>query len=317
MNKNISSETQSPNFVWKPEAGRKLLYCLIAVVIVIQIVPQVFGAMGIQVPWRGRIANQTYTYFIGLFVMWHGTITKGFKRALIGFLILFFVGFLMEGLGVNHGLIYGPYHYADSLPGVRVWGVPVVVPVQWELNMYPAFYLACYLLPTDLISKNIKRWQKVVFAFILVTVSGALCTIYDFIADPVYCEFFESWVWHLPGDFFSTFEGGIPLLNYIGWLITGIIGSIFYLVILESTPAEKHVKSDYLNFWIPLVMYLGAFIMPVAVSLRFLHNNAVILLATGGMGLIMLLALGKYLFAKYGYTDQTYMNYPSIEKASS
>lgn len=312
MNKSISIEKQSTNFVWKPDAGRILFYCTAGFVFVNQVIPQVLGAMGIQVPWPN---TTVYAWVIGLIVILHGAITKGLKRAIIGFVALFLVGFLMEGLGVNYGLIYGPYHYADSM-GTRLWGVPFVVPVSWELNMYPAFYLASYLLPTDLISKKIKRWQKIVFVSILATVSAAFCTFYDFLADPVYCLLTEKWVWHLPGDFFPAFFGGIPTSNYVGWMITGIVGSIVYLLILESTPAESHVKSDYLILWIPLIIYLGAFIMPVAVNMRFIHNDSIYLLAAGGMGITMLLVVGKYFFTKFEYTDKTYMNNSPIEKAS-
>lgn len=291
MNKNKTK--QYAGYVWKADAGRTLFYIVTAFVIINQLMP----ATGVKVPWT---PSTVYAWVVAGFVIWHATITKGWKRAFLAFLALLFVGFLMEGLGVNYGLIYGPYHYHDDM-GSRIWGVPPVVPVSWELNMYPAFYLALYLLPTDQISNKIKSWNKAIFVLVLATISGLFCTFYDLIADPVYCLLTDKWVWHRGGDFAVFARGGIPIANYIGWIITGVVGSIVYYFILSSTPPKEHVKSDYLGLWIPLMMYVGALIMPISANFRFVHNETISLVAIVGMGTVILMVLSKYFFEKFGY----------------
>lgn len=287
------------NYTWKPEAGRTIFYMALVLVIFNQIIPAILGIFGVTVPWS---TTNVYIVLSAVLVILHGAVTKGWKRALFGFAVLFIVGFVMEGLGVNYGLIYGPYHYIDAL-GPRIWGVPFIVPVSWELNMYPAFYLAMYLLPSDLISKATTFWQKTIFVFLVSTVGALFCTAYDLICDPVYCLLTDQWVWHRPGDYMSFVRGGIPLTNYFGWILTGMVGCAVYYLILNSTPKEQHIKSNYLTLWIPLLIYFGAMIWPLAMNISTIHNEALYLSAIFGMGMVMLLVVSKYLFTKFGYRD--------------
>lgn len=287
------------NYTWKKDAGKGLFFTALAVVIFNQLIPAILGLFGINVPWS---TTNVFMVVSAVLVVWHAVITKGWKRALIGFVALLIVGFVMEGLGVNFGLIYGPYHYVDAL-GPRIWGVPFIVPISWELNMYPAFYLAMYLLPTDLVSKVTTLWQKGLFVLITSTVGALFCTAYDLICDPVYCLLTEQWIWHRPGDYMSFVWGGIPLTNYFGWIFTGMVGCAVYYLILNSTPKEKHIKSNFLVLWTPLTIYFGAMIWPVAMNISTIHNEALYISAIFGMGMIMLLILAKYLYLKFGYRD--------------
>lgn len=289
---------QFSTYLWKPEAGKILFYCVLGFVILNQIIFQGLTIVGVNLPFA---PNVLYVVVIAAFVIIHGTITKGWKRAVIGFVVLFIVGFVMEGLGVNYGLIYGPYHY-ELLDSLRVWGVPWYVPVSWELNMYPAFYLAMFLFPTELISKTTKLWQKGLFVLLISTIGAIFCTMYDLLADPIYCGVTNAWVWHFPGDFAPTVHGGIPLSNFLGWILTGIVGCAIYYVILESTPPERHVKSNYLGFWFPITVYIGAMIMPILLNTLLVKDESITMSIIFGMGSVILMVASKFIFTKFGYT---------------
>ena len=281
-------------YVWKQDAGKSILFCAIATVVICQLLIPIFE---IKVPIA---APNLYVILVAVLVIWHGAVTKGWKRSIFGFFVLLLVGFVMEGLGVNYGLVYGPYHYND-LMGPRIFGVPLLVPVSWELNMYPAFYLALYLMPTEIKSKSIKSWQKAVFVLLLATLGAFICTFYDLIADPVYCFTAEAWVWHNPGDFAPWVWGGIPISNYMGWILTGIVGCILYYLILDSTPSERHTKSNYLVVWVPLTIYIGALIMPMFVNAVYIKNDSLIMYGLFGMGFVILMVVAKCIFSKLGY----------------
>lgn len=294
-----TGEQVDPSFSWQQNAGRKIFYAVLALVIINQIIPAILALFNITVPWS---TTNVYIVISAILVILHAIVTKGWKRALIGFAVLFIVGFVMEGLGVNYGLIYGPYHYIDAL-GPRIWGVPFIVPISWELNMYPAFYLALYLLPSDLLTKATNLWQKTIVVFLVSTIGSLFCTAYDLIADPVYCLLTDQWVWHQPGDYMPFVRGGIPFSNYLGWILTGFVGCAVYYVILNSTPKEKHIKSNYLTFWIPLGIYFGAMIWPLSMNFSTIHNGSLYLSTIFGMGIVIILAASKYVLKKFGYKD--------------
>ncbi len=276
---------------YKKNAGKNLFLALLAVVIFNQLIPQILGAcFGIEVPWN---TTDVYVYASAAIVFIHAFITLGWKRATTGFMVLFLIGFGAEAMGVNTGWVYGPYHYADFLPGPRLLGVPISVPFSWELNMYPAIYLALYLFPSDLLHRNVQKWKKVIYVIAFSLVSAGICTFYDLLCDPVGCLLLKMWVWHIPGDYFPTFWGGIPLANYGGWVLTGIIGSIFFLFLLETTPVKDRVSSEYLSIGCPILMYIGSFIYLFAMNQRMIGNEALLIIGLASMGFTIIMVVLK------------------------
>lgn len=301
MTNSISNNHSSGTYIWKKDAGKLLFWVTCGFVILCQVIYRILTVTGLNVP---AFISPDYINTVGcaVFVIWHGTITKGWKRSLVAFITLYLVGFIMEGLGVNFGLIFGPYHYVD-LYGPRVFGVPFIVPIAWELFMYPAFYLASFLIPSGTKTKLEKWWQKGIYVILLATVSGIICTCYDLITDPVVCGTGPGWIWHLSSDYMTFIHGGIPLVNYTGWILTGFIGSALYYFILESTPGDRHVKSNFLIVGVPLVIYIGILSMPVTMNIVVFHSQAIWLETIMGMGFVILLVLGKYFSQKFGFFD--------------
>lgn len=299
MTNSIAIKNSSSTFTWKKDAGKLLFWVAFGFVILCQIVLHILSVVGVKFPLA---PDNLYVIGASILMIWHGTITKGWKRTLTGFIALLLVGFLMEGLGVNFGLVYGPYHYDDAL-GPRSFGVPYTVPLSWELNMYPAFYLALYLIPSNLKSKISKWWQKWAYVVLLAGVSALICTAYDMIADPIYCGIPKAWIWYNPSDYMIFVHGGIPLTNYFGWILTGFTGSLVYFLIVNSTPKEEHVKSNYLILWFPLVIYSGAMVMPVLLNALVVHSQAIWLETIMGMGFVILIILEKYYSKKLGFVD--------------
>ena len=59
--------------------------------------------------------------------------------------IIFTIGFFIEVIGVKTGLLFGVYHYGDSL-GLKWLNVPLVMGINWILLSL----LQCWGLPTKL-----------------------------------------------------------------------------------------------------------------------------------------------------------------------
>ena len=52
------------------------------------------------------------------------------KQEILSILLIFFIGMLAEGLGVNYGLIFGKYDYGNNL-GFKLFGVPFLIGINW------------------------------------------------------------------------------------------------------------------------------------------------------------------------------------------
>ena len=69
--------------------------------------------------------------------MTHAAVTRGARYAAALLLVTAGVGFAAEVLGMATGWPFGHYRYASSL-GPRVAGVPLIIPLAWDMMAYPA-----------------------------------------------------------------------------------------------------------------------------------------------------------------------------------
>ncbi|MDA8558919.1 carotenoid biosynthesis protein [Flavobacteriaceae bacterium] len=143
--------------------------------------------------------------FVLLFVNQKQLESKELKSAFL----IFFIGMISEILGVNYGLIFGDYVYLDNL-GFKILGVPVLIGVNWIILTFITGSLSSFIF------KN-----KYVSIFM-----GAILMIgLDFLIEPV-APLLGFWIFDLQI---------VPLQNYIGWFVIGIITqALFQFKIAEK-----------------------------------------------------------------------------------
>ena len=143
--------------------------------------------------------------FVLLFVNQKQLESKELKSAFL----IFFIGMISEILGVNYGLIFGDYVYLDNL-GFKILGVPVLIGVNWIILTFITGSLS------SIIFKN-----KYVSIFM-----GAILMIgLDLLIEPV-APLLGFWIFDLQK---------VPLQNYIGWFVIGIITqALFQFKIAEK-----------------------------------------------------------------------------------
>lgn len=109
-------------------------------------------------------------------------------------LLVYVLGFLIELIGVNTGLIFGGYTYGSAL-GIKLWATPLMIGVNWMILVYSA----------GIFLEKFKIGSNVLFS-----IFGALIlTGIDFLIEPVAVRF----------DYWSWDQGVIPVQNYIGWYL--------------------------------------------------------------------------------------------------
>ena len=123
--------------------------------------------------------------------------------------LIFIIGMVSEILGVNYGLIFGDYVYLDNL-GVKILGVPVLIGLNWIILTFITGSLS------SLIFKN---------KYISVLLGAIFMILVDLLMEPV-APLLGFWIFDLPT---------VPLQNYIGWFVVGIITHSIY----QFTISEK------------------------------------------------------------------------------
>lgn len=108
--------------------------------------------------------------------------------------------FATEAIGVATGLVFGEYHYGDTM-WAQWLGVPFVIALNWALLILAMNDLA-------------ERWFK--HPLVISLVASALIVAYDVAIEPVAIQL-DYWQWH---------AGEIPLQNYLAW---GVIAFAFSL----------------------------------------------------------------------------------------
>jgi putative membrane protein len=116
---------------------------------------------------------------------------------------VYLAGFFIEVIGVNTGQIFGDYIYGTAL-GIKLWATPLLIGVNWLILVYST---GVFLETFNFKSK----WFFSAFG------AGILLGI-DFLIEPVAIRF----------DYWSWFEGVIPVQNYLGWYIFSYCLFLFF-----------------------------------------------------------------------------------------
>jgi putative membrane protein len=126
-----------------------------------------------------------------------------FNKDFYGFsLFAFLVGMITEIIGVNTGLLFGDYSYGDVL-GIKMFGVPLMIGVNWFLLVYLTGGIFQKMIKNDLIASALGAFLMVLLDLSLEIVAIAL----------------DFWEWH---------QESIPLSNYITWFLVAFIIQIVY-----------------------------------------------------------------------------------------
>jgi len=117
--------------------------------------------------------------------------------------VVYLAGFFIEVIGVNTGQIFGDYIYGTAL-GIKLWATPLLIGVNWLILVYS----------TGVFLETFNFKSKWLFSALG---AGILLGI-DFLIEPVAIKF----------DYWSWFEGVIPIQNYLGWYIFSYCLFLFF-----------------------------------------------------------------------------------------
>jgi len=197
-----------------------------------------------------RFSGPTYVVLGALAALMHAAGALGWRRA-AGLLVVGSVLSLSsELLGTSTGLPFGDYQYTGLL-GYRIAGlVPFPIPLSWFLMIYGCLAICGRLLRVSDDSATRWRWALL---------GGAILTAWDVAMDPAMSAATKHWIWNQDGFFY-----GMPLINWFGWYITGVVVARAMLAIVPPSAFASRVSPG----WLPIALYAVNGVMPVAMTAR-------------------------------------------------
>ena len=216
-----------------------------------------------------RFGGPTCVVLGALAALLHAGGKLGARSALTIFTVAFSISLASELLGTATGFPFGPYSYTTQL-GYRIGGlVPFNIPTSWFFMLYCSLAICGRVLPVRGLERGAaagrEKWRWA-------AVAGLVLTAWDVSMDPAMVRT-THWLWHLtPAAQQSTLRRifvsdafyGMPISNWIGWLLTGILVSRAMLAVVP--PATFVARVSPSRF--PLVLYAVNGLLPIAICVR-------------------------------------------------
>jgi uncharacterized membrane protein len=226
-----------------------------------------------------------FTLSLWLFSLCHAIYTLGWRQAAIFFALSAGISWLYEQIGVETGLIYGPYHYTEAL-GIKLGHVPLLIPIAWFMMIYPSHIIA------NLVGIGQPRGAGRTLAQIvwLAALGAMTMTAWDLVMDPgMSSPPFQAWIWHAGGPYF-----GVPLQNFIGWLLTTFTVYVIYRLIERRIGLQPLGATTKVLDALPLLAYfivMANYLRPGGSE----TTEALRIVALFAMGFPLLAAAGRLL----------------------
>jgi putative membrane protein len=184
----------------------------------------------------------------------------GVRRTLPVFVVAFVLSLISELTGTSTGLPFGVYSYTDQL-GYKILGlVPFNIPTSW-FYMLVASLAICGRVMDAKDDAVTKWWWSLI--------GGLVLTAWDVSMDPAMVKT-THWLWNVPNlsdaSPFTQFIGtpfffGMPLTNWLGWLLTGILVARAMLALVPPSVWAHAVAPSSL----PLLLYGVNGLLPIAI----------------------------------------------------
>ena len=178
----------------------------------------------------------------------------GWKKGLSSIIILSIFAFSIETFAIISGFPYSPFHYTDMI-GMKIFSyTPFTVPFA-----YVPLFLGCIYLASVRFKDNLK----------LIIASAILVLVADLILDPAAVSL-NFWVYEYSSIFY-----GVPLQNFLGWILTGIMATIICLMMFRKEirgnkpPALSSSLFLIISFWTAVCLYRQLW-MPGIIGIIFL-----------------------------------------------
>jgi putative membrane protein len=156
------------------------------------------GIVGMAIPWTREIFIRLVpvTFVVCLVILGMADHTQNRKLFWLSG-VIFIVGYLVEVIGVNTGILFGHYGYSLHM-GPALMGTPLVMGISWLMLLYLSVTVV------QPVSEN---------PAIRTLMAAVLMVVLDFLLEPA-AIWMKMWRW----------EGGhVPFTNYLTWFFVSLV----------------------------------------------------------------------------------------------
>ena len=190
------------------------------------------GASGILIPATRQIFISLVPFAlllsaVGLW-LFHSFPLSGKSLLTLG--LIYILGLSVEIAGVRTGVIFGPYHYGETL-GPKILQTPLLIGLNWLMLSYCFADVAQRISPSPAIRIGLASVGMVVYDLILEQVAPALD------------------MWHWAG-------GTVPMRNYMAWFVISMLFTVLLSRIKIHNPLAVIILICQITFFLALAIFL-------------------------------------------------------------
>lgn len=261
-----------------------IIFFLTLLASVVNIVGDLFGLSFLQIGFF----NSLILFIPVVLLLFHSIWTLSFFRGIMFILIACFVGFFFEFIGLKYGTVFGG-NYQYSPEGIKIFTVPLNVILYWGVFIYTGYCITnsfLYWLDKEKPPKN----NKIGFLLPLLILFDSLIVVaIDLFMDPLQARA-GSWTWLGGGPYF-----GIPLGNFIGWVLVTIITTGLFRMYEYFKPivVDESLKCVFI---IPVLGYGLLYLNFVASAIEI---KMISLVFIGSATMLPIVLFNLFLFMKF------------------
>jgi len=200
----------------------------------------------------------------------------GWPRTWRFWLISWATAFVCEFSSTRTGLPFGWYHYNGSTVGQELYfsNIPFMDSISFSFLLYAAYCVAlCLRLPIDPASAQPRTGLMRLHFDLRRRTSGAvffltafLFAFIDMVIDPIALRgdrWFLGKIYYYPDP---GWHFGVPMANYIGWAVVGMISLSIYFLLDRQLPALLPPRSVTPPLLLGIGLYYGVLAFNLAVT---------------------------------------------------
>jgi len=177
--------------------------------------------------------------------------------------IIAVTGGAAHALGAMTGMPFGPFTFSTTAGNELFETLPWSVPLIWIVAILNSRGVARLIL---------RPWRKMsAYGFWLMGLSTVLTVLFDFAFEPFASRVNHYWLW-TPTRFPVTWQG-VPLSNFLGWLVVSLLIVAFIApLLINKQPHKRHSPDFY-----PFTVWVGAiFLFGIACAQHGLLSAAIV-----------------------------------------
>jgi putative membrane protein len=168
-----------------------------------------------------------------------------------------------HALGAITSMPFGPFTFSTTAGNELFKTLPWCVPLIWVVAILNSRGVARLIL---------RPWRKMsTYGFWLMGLTTMLTVLFDFSFEPFASRVNHYWLW-TPTIFPVTWQG-VPLSNFLGWLVVSLLIVVFIApILINKQPRKKHSRDFY-----PFTIWVGAiFLFGIACAQHGLLSAAIV-----------------------------------------